>query len=102
MRIWVIQKRNKSIIHVSIAATIILIGVIALLQILTPSLSVEDAEKRVRLLLQRELSQKHMSILKKIGQKIPDHNMAIQWEKEIRRIYKCFHAYCGPRVGHAR
>jgi len=68
------------------AGVFIFTGLFVLLYHLTPSLSTEDAEKRVRLFLQRELSQKHMSVLKASGKKIPDPNMARQWQKEIRDI----------------
>ena len=47
MKIWVGPKRNKFIISFSISGIIILIGVFSLFYMLTPSLSIDDAEKRV-------------------------------------------------------
>ena len=57
------KKKNKFIIHVSISGICILIGVFVLtIYMIAPSLSPDDAEKRISLLLQRELSQKYMSL----------------------------------------
>lgn len=86
MRIQVLYKRKKFVIYVSIAGICLFTGLFLLLYILSPQLSTEDAVKRVRLLLQRELSLEHMSLLKASGRKLPDRDVAAQWEEEIKDI----------------
>ena len=86
MKIWILHKRYNLIIYVGLPGIILSIGVFTILYILTPSLSIEDAKNRIRLSLQRELSQKHNAMLEKTGNRLPDYDMAKQWEKEINRI----------------
>ena len=73
-------------LYVALPGIFLLTAVLLLLYVLTPSLGIEDAKNRVRLCLQRELSQEHSTMLKKQGIKVPDYDMAEQWKKEINRI----------------
>lgn len=52
------------------------------------ALEPEDIEHRVRLILMRQISQQHMQDLKDKGLKIPDEQMANQWQEEINRTKK--------------
>ena len=73
-------------LYVALPGIFLLTVVLILLYVLTPSLGIEDAQKRVRLYLQRELSQEHSAMLKKQGIRLPEYDMAEQWTKEINRI----------------
>ena len=86
MRLSIIQSRHRRvIISIGISATM-LFGVLFLLLInLVTSMNPEMVEKRVRQCIQRELSQRHMKMLKEKGLAVPDIDMARQWENEIKQ-----------------
>ena len=50
------------------------------------TLEPENAEHRVRMILMREVSQRHMAELKKTGLKLPDEQMANRWLEESNQI----------------
>jgi len=86
MKIRIFSKRYNVMLYVALPGIFLLTVVLILLYVLTPSLGIEDAQKRVRLYLQRELSQEHSAMLKKQGIRLPEYDMAEQWTKEINRI----------------
>ncbi len=86
MKLWISHKRYNLIIYVGLPGIILLAGLFAALYVVTPSIRIEDARRRIRLSLQRELSMKHNAMLKQTGNKLPDYDMAKQWEKEINQI----------------
>lgn len=79
-------KRYHFFLYLGLPSIFLAVGIVTVLCLITPSLNDEEAKRRIRLSLKRELSQKHMTILKKSGKKVPDHQTAIQWQEEIRKI----------------
>lgn len=73
------------ITFVGIPAILILILLIALSFILMNALEPEDAEHRVRMILMREVTQRHMEELRQTSRKIPNEQMAAQWLEEINQ-----------------
>ena len=86
MRLSIIQSRHRRVI-ISIGVSVtMLFGVLFLLLVnLVTSMNPEVVEKRVRQCIQRELSQRHMKELKEQGLAVPDVDMALQWEDEIKQ-----------------
>ena len=60
-------------------------GLFLLLVNMVTSMDPEVAEKRVRQCIQRELSQRHMKMLKEKGLAVPDSDLALRWEDEIKQ-----------------
>ena len=83
-----LNNRRKLTVSISLSGAILIIGVLALLYILTPRLTKEQAENRVRLCLKYKISAKHMEQLKQSGESLPDYETARRWEEEIKRINK--------------
>jgi len=81
-----LSKGPIRLVYVGIPGILFLAGVFVLFYVLAPSLSIRDAENRVRLCLQRELSQRHADLLKQTGKRLPDSETAAQWAREIRRV----------------
>ena len=73
-------------LYVAPPGIFLLTVVLLLLYVVTPSLGIEDAKNRVRLCLQRELSQEHSTMLNQQGIRVPYYDMAEEWKKEIKRI----------------
>jgi hypothetical protein len=64
----------------------VLCGVLLLLLVyVATSMNSGDVEKRVRRCIQRELSQRHMKMLREKGLVIPDIDVARQWKEEIEQ-----------------
>lgn len=82
-----INKSSNNIIitFFGIPAVIFLILLLVFAFRLMAALEPDDPEHRVRMILMREISQHHMEELKCSGKKIPDEEMAIQWQEEINR-----------------
>ena len=78
--------KRKLLVIIGIPGALLVTGVFLLLQLTTPNLTVEEAQKRVRLYLQRVASQRHMQTLKENNLKLPTDEMAKQWKQEIDRI----------------
>ena len=87
MRIRINSPRHRRIIiFIAMPSAILPVAIFFILNVVALSMSPEDAEKRIRLLLQRELSQQHLAVLKQKGARLPDVETAKQWQKEIGRI----------------
>ena len=86
MRISITQSRHRRvIISIGISATMLFGALFLLLVNLVTSMNPEMVEKKVRQCIQRELSQRHMKMLKEKGLTVPDIDMALRWEDEIKQ-----------------
>lgn len=86
MRISIIKSHHpRRIIVLGVSGTALFGCLLLLLLYLTTSMSPEEAKKRVRLCILRDISQRHMTVLKEKGLRVPDLEMARQWKEEIDR-----------------
>ena len=84
MKINIFQPRNRRvIIYVGISAAAIFAGIFLVLVNLATSMNSEEAKKRVRVCIQRDIAQSHMNMLKEKGYRLPDNEMARQWQEEL-------------------
>jgi len=79
------SKDHFTITFVGIPAILFLIALVVFSFMLMNALEPDDAEHRVRMILMREISQRHMEELKRTGIKLPDEQMAKRWLAEINQ-----------------
>jgi len=87
MKVYTFRPRHRFIITFTGLFALVLIAALIVLPFLTSSMSHENAEKRVRRCILRELSQQHMAMLQERGLGLPDAAMAAQWKDEIDRAH---------------
>lgn len=69
-----------------IPAIILLVSIIALPYLLGGSLEPEEAERRVREYLLREVTYQQLAELESSGADTPDERMALRWKEQIDRV----------------
>ena len=77
--------RGKKIV-VIISGAVFFIVLLFLLSLTVSSLGEEDAQRRVRLCMQREIALRHQEMLREQSVKLPDRETALQWQKEMQRV----------------
>ena len=86
MQIRFFLKRRSVIMYAGLPGIILITCVVALLYLITPSLSISDAKSRVLVCMKRDVSRKHFTALEQQGIGVPDYDTAIRWKEDISRI----------------
>lgn len=82
------SRHSRVVVYIGISAAMLLGALFLLLLNLATSMNHQEAEKRVRLCMQRALSQHHVEMLKEKGLPAPDVAMALAWQEELKQANK--------------
>ncbi len=77
---------HRVVVVVSVCGIGLLAGAVFLLLSLRASLNPEQAERRVRLCISRDISQRHLADLKEQDTTVPDLETATRWKQEFDRV----------------
>jgi len=86
MKIQLLKSHRRLKLRISLTSIIVFAIILILFYFLTPRLTTEQVENRVRLCLKKKISTTHMEQLKKSGRSLPDHETAQQWEDDFVQI----------------
>lgn len=77
---------HRSITVRGVPAVILLLGILVLPYLLAGSLEPEEAERRIREYLLREVTWQQMAELESGGASVPDRETALRWEEQVNRV----------------
>lgn len=77
---------RRSLTVRGVPAVILLLGILVLPYLLAGSLEPEEAERRIREYLLREVTRQQMAELESGGTRVPDRETALRWEEQINRV----------------
>ncbi len=87
MGVFLIRTRKQKVLFFTgISLVLFFLLLIAVAASLRSALVPKHPEKRIRMILGRELSRQHMAALKKSGRRLPDRDTARKWERQMERI----------------